>query len=241
MVACDGLSALNRVRYSSTKSMSANQNSSDILSACAELKEAIPIEIVYAHVKGHQDKNTKYKDLALPAQLNVDMDQLAKELLHDLPNRPEVNMEEHEAGLALPSHQGEDIHQNMLNSLYAAVANRRAYEYWISKGRYTEGKKDNINWIAQGKALRSTKSGRKRTITKWVSHWIGTGKNMERWNLRYKGNCPYCNRSKEDTVHVLCCQDGKAKQIWDDELNKFSAKMVTLTLRLKLATILELR
>ena len=85
-------------------------------------------------------------------------------------------MEEHEAGLALPSHQGEDIHQNMLNSLYAAVANRRAHEYWISKGRYTEGNKDNINWIAQGKALRSTKSGRKRTITKWVSHWIGTGK-----------------------------------------------------------------
>ena len=43
-------------------------------------------------------------------------------------------------------------------------------------------------------------------------------------------------------MHVLCCQDDKAKQIWDDELNKFSAKMVKVetSYYLRIAIIREI-
>ena len=75
-IACDGLSALKSVGEIVRDTLNTRMTSVDIISACIHLKEIIPIELTFAHVKGHQDNNTPLENLSLPSQLNIMMDSL---------------------------------------------------------------------------------------------------------------------------------------------------------------------
>jgi hypothetical protein len=47
----------------------------------------LPIAPIIDQVKGHQDDKISYKELSLPAQLNVDADALATDELYNFPTR----------------------------------------------------------------------------------------------------------------------------------------------------------
>ena len=68
---CDGISALYRVEEATTLNTSIRFKCVDLLSACAQLKSLIPIQLEFVHVKGHQDATTSSDNLSIPAQLNV--------------------------------------------------------------------------------------------------------------------------------------------------------------------------
>eukprot|EP00957_Ditylum_brightwellii_P057936 4392490-Ditylum_brightwellii.AAC.1 len=51
----------------------------DIIAQISEILDTGNILPIFKHIKGHQDKNKKYKDLSLTAKLNVDADLLAVE------------------------------------------------------------------------------------------------------------------------------------------------------------------
>ena len=102
----------------------------------------------------------------------------------------------------------------------------KGHEYWIQKKRYTKDDIDCIEWELQEKAFSSEKSTRQRKLTKWISGWLGTGKNMKRWNLRYKGLCPFCRHEDEDTKHVLRCKHEKPTNIWNTLLKEFDGTLI---------------
>ena len=56
----------------------------DLLSACVKMINNSPLTFVQEHVKGHQDTSIPAYLLPLPAQLNVWMDGLAKQKLHNI-------------------------------------------------------------------------------------------------------------------------------------------------------------
>ena len=241
---CDGVSALHMVEFANTENIHPNFSNSDILSACAKLNNKIPLELRYEHIKGHQDDNISFDRLSIPAQLNVLMDSLAKDLLKDSPKDAGDNLPPHRYSFPLPSHKQQMIHYKFKSGLYDAIATDIAQTYWIDeKKRYTRADISSIDWDAQYKALKAIRGTRQRTLSKWCSGWIATGKNMKRWDLRYRGNCPFCGVQDEDTKHVLMCPHQKATSNWSSKLSDFDKKLTKYrtSYYLRKAIILELR
>ena len=96
------MSALEMVEFTTRQPVTTRNTYCDLLSACAALKEQIPIELIFQDVKGHQDDTVRFSQLSFPSQLNVLMDTLAKDALHDSCNNAGDNLPGQELGFQLP-------------------------------------------------------------------------------------------------------------------------------------------
>ena len=231
---CDGLSALQVVERLNRESLSTRYTSCDLLSACIALKEKIPIQLEFVHVKGHQDDEVDTNQLSLPAQINVLMDSLAKDLLRQNPTTDHSTLIGHELGYILPE-CGKVIREHFKSTLYESIMTQKGHSYWIQKKRYTEEDIKCIDWVVQEKAFKTEKNTKQRNLSKWMSGWIASGKNMKRWNKRYKGNCPFCGYENEDSSHIIHCAH-------DDPTNTWKALLATYDVTLaKLKTCYALR
>ena len=243
IIFCDGISALEMVESATRQTVNTRMNSCDLLSACAALNELIPIELKYQHVKGHQDSTTNFSKLSFPSQLNVLMDGLAKDALHDANDNAGMNLPGHQLGLHLPSCQGSICYHKFKPTLYTAIMTTKAHNYWIdAKQRYSRADIPSIDWSTQYSAFKSLRSTRQRTLTKWFSGWLGTGINMQRWKLRYSGNCPFCGQNNEDTNHVLLCSHSQSQLYCKEQFKEYDAKLTKCrtTYPLRKAILLEL-
>lgn len=98
-----------------------------------------------------------------------------------------MNLPEHQLGLSLLKHRN-IIYQKSKDSLYDFIMNDIGYNYWLlNQDRYTQENIPQINWEVQKKAIKATNTTQPRILSKWCSGWLGTGKNMKHWNLRYEG------------------------------------------------------
>ena len=239
---CDGLSALQQVEESTIETTNTRQSCSDLLSACAQLKSMIPVQLRYTHVKGHQDDDKPIHTLTVPAQLNTLMDTLAKDLIPHIEESHATHIPQHQLSFPLPIHST-IIRDNMKDTLYNSIMTEVGHNYWMRKGRYTPSQRNNIEWHAQYKAMKAINSTRQRTLSKWFSGWLGTGKNMRRWKLRYASNCPFCGHLDEDTNHVLKCSHPKVTTNWTSLLKAYDIKLAKgkTCYALRKAIILELR
>ena len=116
-----------------SESVKTTQNSCDLLSAIAKLKQKLPISLTFCHVKGHQDKDTDVELLSIPSQLNVMMDTLAKSLLADISTEDMKNLKPHSMSFILPVHNGRYIYQKFKEELYTDIMTDYGHQYWISK------------------------------------------------------------------------------------------------------------
>ena len=229
-VICDGLSALNRVKEVSSSTINSRQSCCDLLSACARLKDKLPIQIKWAHVKGHQDDETPLHHLSIPAQLNVLMDGIAKNMLEEHSTQQASRIQPHPLSLPQPLYQDRQfVQQDYSRELYNLIAEDKVHQYWIhEKERYTQEDIKKIDWDSQSKAMQSLRTTKQRSLTKWFSGWVAVGKNMEKWNMRYKGHCPFCKYPKETTTHVIKCQHVAPTEKWKELLKEYDATLARL-------------
>ena len=80
---CDGLSAIQSIQ-NLNKTIFCTNNNFDILNSIKTLSSKLPFEYQLHHVKGHQDHGTAYAHLNKHAQLNVFVDDQAKQKLNDI-------------------------------------------------------------------------------------------------------------------------------------------------------------
>ena len=229
-ILCDGLSALNRVQQVTCETINTRQNSCDLLSACAKLKESLPITLLYAHVKGHQDDEVPIQKLSIPAQLNILMDAIAKNMLTDHSEEYALSLKPHSLSIPMPKHNNATyVYQDYRRELYNLIMESKAHDYWISdKKRYSTSTKDLIDWNAQNQAMKTLNTTKQRNIVKWCSDWVSVGKNMERWNLRYRGHCPFCAHPRETTSHVIMCQSVEVTDQWKKVLSQYDHQLIKL-------------
>ena len=229
-IMCDGISALERVQKSNRELINTRQTSCDLLSACVGLKESLPIELRYAHVKGHQDETVPAAKLSIPAQLNILMDTLAKNMLNDHTPLEAQRLEPHHKSITTPKLNREIyIYQDYTNELYQKLQQEKAHNYWIhEKQRYSKQDIEKIDWESQNKAMKTIPTTKQRSLSKWVSGWLGVGKNMERWGLRYKGNCPFCSYPKETTTHVILCKHEAVTKKWTELIRQYDEQLIKL-------------
>lgn len=78
-----------------------------------------------------------------------------------------------------------------------------------------------INWPAIGKASRKLSPNGALWLTKSVNRFTATG----RWKKWEHSRCPRCGETKEDTLHVLLCEDDEAKENLYESVTEFETWM----------------
>ena len=171
------------------------------------------------------------------------MDSLAKQLTSIVKIEQLEKIEQHYRAFPQPQVHNSIIRQNHKSAMYQAIMTRKAHDYWISKDRYKEEDIQCLDWENVGKAFTSERRTRQRNLTKWFSGWLGTGKNMKRWKLRYSGKCPFCGEEDEYTKHILQCTHELPCKARQQALLTFDGSLIKLNsnFNLRKAVIKELR
>ena len=80
---CDNINGVRRSKGDWLK-VSLQAKHADLIRAIRVIKSRLPIKVDMEHVYGHQDDWLFLEELPRMAQLNVEMDELAKQRLYDL-------------------------------------------------------------------------------------------------------------------------------------------------------------
>ena len=83
---CDSKEAIKKIIATQCRNIKPQTVHSDLIGACAQLIERIPIDLIPVHVKAHQDEMKEFYELDTLEQLNVLMDKKAKIALKNSPH-----------------------------------------------------------------------------------------------------------------------------------------------------------
>lgn len=211
-----------------------------LLAATRRLLSSSTISWKGRHIYGHQDRTIAYAQLDHWAQLNVDMDGLAKQYWQHLQNS-------HFAWFSLPPLPGEWTLWHLeyrFPSWNPALAHRHLYNrststYWQNKLRLANN--PNIDWEASGMAFRTLSLYQQLWTPKWLTSFVPYGKNIARWggiNM-----CPRCGGPEDHRHHVLSCPAPDAITCWNNNVTALDSWLVIQTthptLRTAIITLLK--
>ena len=74
-------------------------------------------------------------------------------------------------------------------------------------------------------------NNKKKFIAKWAKNCKATGTNLTRWDMRYKGYCPFCQNENETTEHIMLCDNDESIDIWDEAITRLLQKLHKLDTR----------
>jgi hypothetical protein len=180
----------------------------DLLSAIRKMLSMSPLKWVSRHVAGHQDDGTEVLDRW--ANLNIEMDSLAKVFWNDMHDTPPT------ANLPITNEywpvyiSGNKISSRLDARIREHVLGREQCERWVRKGRLTNASLQQVNWKACEQAMKSLSIGKRHWIAKHVSGHAGIGIKMVQWQLRDSAACPRCGQ-EEDCRHVWTCHAPDAR------------------------------
>ena len=196
----------------------------DLVSATWNLARASPIKWIPKHVKGHQDDHKNYHSLPRLAQINVQMDTLAKTYWQTLVTDPTV------PSIPTPKHHtihGEEwqlwcgstkINSPTVNQIYDIIQTPITQQWWIRHNHSSKEAQELTDWTATDQFMHSIPINRRRYVTKTASANCGVGTTLVTWKHQDHATCPRCNQTKEDTDHIHKCDGYGADEEWEKGL-----------------------
>ena len=178
-----------------------------------------------SHVKGHQDRFQPVSTLPLPAQLNVEADELASAYKYPPTETPTCAPLIEGSTVTLRCPLG-TIHSN-----YRAVIRRLAQDpvirqYLCNKFDWSPAVIDTIDWYSHGIANRAFFS-RRHFVSKFIFEWLPLGNLKSKYAEYYVDHCPACSTpTLEDAEHFLRCPQRRSwlgpmlddlRSHWDDQ------------------------
>jgi hypothetical protein len=173
----------------------------DLLSGIIDGMASLPA-IQLQHIKGHQDRKTRYERLPLLAQLNVDADDLANTYQRTSGHRsPEVLLTD-TAGVHVVTPSG-CITSNYVNKLRYQATHGPLLKCIQERYRWNDRITNFVNWQAHGVSLRKHMK-RKSHYIKFVHGILPTNRKLHR-NDPVRRRCPACHSVTEDWKHIVRC------------------------------------
>jgi hypothetical protein len=181
------------------------------------------------HVKGHQDDFAFYEDLERLAQMNVDVDDLAKDYLRDvlaldtIPRCPPAI-----------AHEGWQCYvmNRKVTSNPAPAIRHAVFGVLLRNKLVHHGKKINsagfndINWTSIKHASDLFPPLHRLWAAKHVSGFFGIGHMMKNWQFWDHSRCPCCNHEDETKEHLLTCPHPACAETWSESLAGLRAWMI---------------
>jgi hypothetical protein len=175
----------------------------DVSSETWTLIHDLPVELHGHWVEGHQDRDTPYEELDLPAQLNVDADRLAGTYLELFPApRPHVTP------LLGNRVQLFNAHGTITGKFKPRV--REAYggpplrKYMLGRFDWEEATLEEIDWQCLSVTI-SSQHSRRNTVLKHLFRHAPTGHIANQNQPHLPADCPSCACERENNDHVLQC------------------------------------
>ncbi len=155
------------------------------------------------HVRGHQDDDTAYVDLPLPAQLNVDADLLASEYEFKMSQCP-TRVPLITGNTVQLHHRGRTITSNLKRTVRRLATEPALINYIEKKNSWDNGEFSLVDWDSHGVSLQKHYHI-KHFIVKFVHDWLPVGKLIARYGQFFQAKCPSCDYAEEDRSHFLLC------------------------------------
>ena len=222
IVGCDGKSALKQA-MSLDNVLTCKQAHFDLLSGIQGYVRESKIKYVPHHIKGHQDKDTRWEELDRYALLNVETDFYAKDFwmkqYGDSTICHRYFKYQIPKGMWSVSFRGTRVVHELKKFLRESIAGGNAANYWVNhRKRFSPAGFLEVDWDSMDKAMSKVSLARRQWVTKFESGICGTGRMMKRWKKRVIDNCPRCGCSNETTSHVLKCKAVSAVTVWDKSI-----------------------
>ena len=224
-IGCDGLSAI-RKALDEESSFSCQSAQFDLLSAVEAKLRALPITVEWRHIDGHQDEGKFIGPLDRWAQLNVEMDALAKfrwatsASIHSPFHGVEGELWRLSLDTGRATRQGVTLQTRgtpVVNALSERLVDfttgSRLVSYWSKKGIIPAGEGARVDWRAVGQGRDAIQSRKKIWLSKLASDHCAVNARMHERRLRDSPTCPRGCDSIETSLHVLSCPAGD--ECWD--------------------------
>ena len=218
IIGCDNKGALDA--SFGWKTPNPNWTCFDLVSEIRNQLRTSPISWKKKHIKGHQDENKTFPELAAEAQANVIVDRKAKDELA-LGKIPQEGLPQKE-DMWLLTCLGHRITGNMEHRLRYYMQETDSRLWWMRKVEFPEEYQDKISWPVY--------HGYRHTTPKWRNTWsvkfgadiLPTRTNLVRRGHSTRHECPCCGESNENALHLFLCTNKEMTKTYDDEMEKIS-------------------
>jgi hypothetical protein len=187
------------------------QKQADLIRCFRSILKDCSITVSYVHVYGHQDDKTNWDDLTLQQQLNVHADSLAKAALKKAVRNNSFisSLFPFESFRVMIG--GRKVTSSIKKALYANWGRTAARDLMSKRKIVSESNFDKIYWEGVGAAMASYPQMFRVYVTKHVSHFQGTNRQLSRDITQEVDNiCPCCGCKDESTGHITRCkEDGR--------------------------------
>jgi hypothetical protein len=172
------------------------------------------LQITYCHVYGHLDDHKTFLELTLPQKLNVMADKLAKECLLDQIRKKNC------WGYTYPLEHvriwigGKKVTSSIKSALYIDWGHKPAVTlfqrrkivntYWFRK----------IAWTYVGKAMETYPQMFRLWVTKQVSGFNGTNRQLSCFQTDCINKCPCCGHNDEPASHLTRCTNPGRRKVF---------------------------
>ena len=202
-IACDCLAAITNITQPFDPGP--HRPHHDILSHIRHLVRHSSVTWNFAHVRGHQDDRQPAHLLDRWAQLNIEMDTLAKAYwaVLDRTKPPSVY---------LPPHAGQWSiwHGHYRLPCWTLARAQEVYHrasselYWNK--RLSPATMHSYDWGSSALALTRLPTHQRLWIPKWLCSTLPIGKNLYRWGHHDQLVCPRCGVDENHKFHVIICE-----------------------------------
>ena len=193
------------------------QPEQDVLDEIQTIVRAMPIQIEFKWVKGHQDSGASYHLLSLPAQLNCDADQEANSY-HEHHNQN--HHQQQQLVTPLPSTptqliiQNQSVTKHLKHRVRQAITLPRLQLYLRQKFNWDDTTFHSIDWKSYEQIIKKYTESR-TTIVKHLHLLSPTGHIAHRNDPNLPHECPACSAPFEDNNHIITCPH-PTRSVWRD-------------------------
>jgi hypothetical protein len=178
-------------------------------------------------IKGHQDDKVPYEKLSLPAQLNVDADNLADQYILDFPDQ-DYNVVPilPTSGVQLQLKEA-TVTRNIKQEVMQARHVQPLIDYMMDKFEWSQETYDSVDWVTHRRAVGRWEK-RRTTIIKQIYRWLPVGKQVHRYDQKNNPGCSTCQAPLEDQAHPVQCNAPTRMQWRKEFLSNVKKKMESL-------------
>ena len=215
------MAALNRFRLS--PSSTCLHSEWDMVHAVYRLLMQFNETPLFRHVKGHQDSDQPYRELSLPAQLNVNADAICTHEMEEYATPlPRVPLD--------PSSQvqlnvrGITITQCLESTIHCSTRLPQLHEYYLDRFLWLESDFEQIDWSTFGSQYQKLQS-RRKFLNKFCLYQLPTGARLHRRCPKFDDRCPTCHAEHESDDHLLQCPS-LSRKAWRKDFRTSTRKSV---------------
>ena len=201
------------------KPLPEKQPQADLIYQLRHNLDRLPIDVTYIHVYGHLDDQQQFQQLSLPQQLNVMADKIAKECLlaniaQDTKHGPSYPEEHIRIWIG-----GEKITSSIKDHLYKSWGHKVVKTLLLRRRKVDTAGFSHIAWDVVGRAMLKYPQMFTLWVTKHVSGFSGTNRQLSRIDSSHTNQCPCCGQSDESTLHITRCTNPGRQRVFQQSVD----------------------